>query len=144
MYQHIMDYWSETMQDDMYMIWIDWWVAKTYRVMETNKKGKEVDKWWTCDLIPKSFIVDAYFEWEAKYLEELNMELEEVTRQMEELVEDNSWDEWLIEEAKADSWNITKWSLSSRMKEIKWNATYSDELEILNKYLVESITKRNF
>ena len=53
MYQHIMDYWSETMQDDMYMIWIDWWVAKTYRVMETNKKGKEVDKWWTCDLIPK-------------------------------------------------------------------------------------------
>lgn len=134
MYQHLMDYWAETMQDDMYMIWIDWWVAKTYRILETNKKGKEVDKWWTCDLIPKNLIVEAYFKDQALALDNLNMELEDISRQMEEIVEENSWDEWLIEEAKADSWNISKASLTARIKQIEWDLEYKDELELLNKY----------
>ena len=49
-YQHLMDYWAETMQDDCYLIAADGWKAETYRVIETDKKGKEKDKGWTCDL----------------------------------------------------------------------------------------------
>ena len=56
-YQHLMDYWTETMQDDAYLIAADGWVAKTTRVLETDKKGKSKDRGWTCDLIPKSFVV---------------------------------------------------------------------------------------
>ncbi len=52
-----MDYWTETMQDDAYLIAADGWVAKTTRVLETDKKGKSKDRGWTCDLIPKSFVV---------------------------------------------------------------------------------------
>ena len=52
-YQHLMDYWAETMQDDCYLIAADGWKAETYRIIETDKKGKEKDKGWTCDLIPK-------------------------------------------------------------------------------------------
>ena len=33
-----------------YLIAADGWKAETYRIIETNKKGKEVDKGWTCDL----------------------------------------------------------------------------------------------
>jgi type I restriction enzyme M protein len=36
-------------------------VAKTSRILETDKKGKTKDKGWTCELIPKSFIVARYF-----------------------------------------------------------------------------------
>ena len=49
------------MQDDCYLIASDGWEAKPYRVIETDKKGKEKDKGWVCDLIPKALIVARYF-----------------------------------------------------------------------------------
>jgi type I restriction enzyme M protein len=51
-YQHLMDYWDDTMQDDCYLISADAWKAETSRILESNKAGKQVDKGWTCDLIP--------------------------------------------------------------------------------------------
>ena len=39
-YQHLMDYWFETMQDDCYLIAADGWVAETRRVLEEIKVGK--------------------------------------------------------------------------------------------------------
>jgi type I restriction enzyme M protein len=52
-YQHMMDYWAETMQDDCYLIGADGWKAETKRIIAKDKKGKEKDKGWACDLIPK-------------------------------------------------------------------------------------------
>ena len=49
-YQHLMDYWAATMQDDAYLIAADGWVAKTRRILETDKKGKTKDRGWTCEL----------------------------------------------------------------------------------------------
>ena len=43
-YQHLMDYWAETMQDDCYLIAESGWKAETYRIIEKDKKGKEHDK----------------------------------------------------------------------------------------------------
>jgi hypothetical protein len=43
-YQHLMDYWAETMQDNCYAIAADGWKAETYRIIEKDKKGKEKDK----------------------------------------------------------------------------------------------------
>ena len=56
-----MDYWAETMQDDCYLIAADGWKAETYRIIEKDKKGKEKDKGWACDLVPKPLIVARYF-----------------------------------------------------------------------------------
>jgi type I restriction enzyme M protein len=42
-YQHLMDYWAETMQDDAYLIAEAGWKAETYRVIDT-KKGKDGKK----------------------------------------------------------------------------------------------------
>ena len=53
-YQHLMDYWAETMQDDAYLIAADGWVAQPARILETDKKGKTKDKGWTCDLDPQA------------------------------------------------------------------------------------------
>ncbi|WP_431101529.1 type I restriction-modification system subunit M [Roseateles noduli] len=51
-YQHLMDYWAETLQDDAYLIAEDGWKATPYRVLETKKNtdgspGKTVDKGWS-------------------------------------------------------------------------------------------------
>ena len=60
-YQHLMDYWAGTMQDDCYLIAADGWKAEPSRIVESNKAGKQVDKGWSCDLVPKPLIVARYF-----------------------------------------------------------------------------------
>lgn len=49
------------MQDDAYLIAADGWVAKSARIVETDKKGRAKDRGWACDLIPKPYIVARYF-----------------------------------------------------------------------------------
>jgi type I restriction enzyme M protein len=80
-YQHQMDYWAETMQDDAYLITEDGWTATPYRVLETKKNkdgtpGKTVDKGWACDLVPKALLVQHHFAAEQAALDQLNAELE--------------------------------------------------------------------
>jgi type I restriction enzyme M protein len=78
-YQHLLDYWAETMQDDCYLIAADGWKAETTRIVVKNNKGKEVDKGWTCDLIPKPLIVARYFAKQQADLNALESELESVS-----------------------------------------------------------------
>jgi type I restriction enzyme M protein len=96
-YQHLMDYWAETMQDDFYIIAADGWIAKTHRVLEKVKsgkrKGQEVDKGWACDLIPKSLIVARYFAHEQEEIEGLEAEQEVNTSLLAELEDENSGEE---------------------------------------------------
>ena len=81
-YQHLMDYWAETMQDDCYLIAADGWKAETYRIIEKDKKGKEKDKGWACDLVPKALIVARYFAKEQAAIDQLAAELESVTARL--------------------------------------------------------------
>ena len=78
-----MDYWAETMQDDCYLIAADGWKAETNRVIETDKKGKEKDKGWACDLVPKPLIVARYFAKEQAAIDELAAELEAITAKLD-------------------------------------------------------------
>ncbi len=136
MYQHFMDYSNEIMQDDLYILSSEWWRVETYRVLEKDKKWIEKDKWWTCDLVPKNLIIKAYFNIEKNKIEDLQNDLDNITRQIEELAEENSWEEWLLEEVKNDAWNISKATITKRLREIKGNNEYIEEIKLLNKYLV--------
>ena len=63
-YQHLMDYWAETMQDDCYLIAADGWKAETYRIIERRtRKGKrqEIDRAGPATSSPSPFIVARYF-----------------------------------------------------------------------------------
>lgn len=95
-YQHLMDYWAETMQDDCYLIDADGWKAETYRILETNKKGKEVDKGWACDLVPKQLVVDRFFAAEQQALREKETELENLTTKLDELEDEHGGDEGVL------------------------------------------------
>jgi len=94
-YQHLMDYWAETMQDDLYLIAAEGWKATPYRVIEQkkNKDGKvtkEIDKGWACDLVPKPLIVSRYFASEQAAIDRLAAELESIEAQLTELEEEHS------------------------------------------------------
>ena len=122
-YQHLMDYWTEIMQDDCYLIATDGWKAETRRIIETDKKGKEKDKGWTCDLIPKPLIVARYFSQEQAALDELQADLESVVAQLTELEEEYGGEEGIF--AQLDK--VNKGAITARLKEIKGLSEVDEE-----------------
>ena len=115
-YQYLMDYWLETMRDDVYMIIEEGWAANG-------------------ELIPKELMIDKFFNEEKNELEKLEMEREEAQREKEEFEEENTGEDGVLEELKNDKGNITKTNVNKRIREIKKDEAYEDELEILEKYL---------
>jgi type I restriction enzyme M protein len=115
-YQHLMDYWAATMQDDCYMIAAEGWEAETYRVLET-KNGKTKDKGWACDLVPKEVLVSRYFAKDQAQIDQLVVSLEAMATQLAELEEEQSGDEG----AFADLEKINKANVAAAVKDLKDN-----------------------
>ena len=135
-YQHLMDYWAQTMQDDCYLIAADGWKATTYRVIETKKgkdgkPGKQVDRGWTCDLIPKSLIVARYYAQEQANIDQLTAELDGVTAKLAELEEEHSVEDGAFSELD----KVNKVNVAARLKEIKDDKEAKDETAVLNDWL---------
>ena len=130
-YQHLMDYWAETMQDDCYLIASDDWKAETYRVIETDKKGKEKDKGWICDLIPKTLIVTRYFSEEQAVIDQLAVDLDSVTARLTEMEEEYGDEDGAFAELD----KVNKANVITRLKVIKGEKDMKDEAAALNDWL---------
>ena len=121
-YQHLMSYWSDTMQDDVYMIVADGWKA--------TDKGKP-----NFDLIPVQLIINRYFKADAEAIEKLEAAREAFAREMDELAEEHSGEDGLLEEAKTDKGKLTKVSVKARLVAIKYDWNANEERKVLNNYL---------
>jgi len=130
-YQHLLDYWAETMQDDCYLITADGWKAEPYRIIEKDKKGKEKDKGWACDLVPKDLIVAHYFAEEQAATIKLSADLEGITAQLTELEEEHSGEEGTFSALE----KMNKAEVAKRLKEIKNDPEAQDEAAVLNTWL---------
>jgi len=130
-YQHLMDYWAETMQDDCYLISADGWKVESYRVIEKDKKGKEKDKGWTCDLIPKALIIARYFAKDQEAINQIESNLENITAQILELEEENAGEEGAFSEFE----KVNKANVADRLKEIKDDQESKEEAAVLNQWL---------
>jgi type I restriction enzyme M protein len=130
-YQHLMDYWAVTMQDDAYLIAADGWKAQTYRIIEKDKKGKEKDKGWTCDLVPKALIVARYFAKDQAAIDQLAADFDGVTAKLTELEEEHGGDDGVF----AGFDKINKASVAERLREIKGDKEAKEEAAVLNAWL---------
>ena len=128
-YQHLLSYWFETMQDDVYGLVIDGWDAG--KGIEKGAKKNE----WEGRIIPKGHVISRYFAKEKKAIKILESERDNYTRQMEEMVEEYGGEEGLMADAANDNDKITKVSVKSRVKDIKKDAESADELKVLEEYL---------
>lgn len=136
-YQHLMDYRDETMQDDVYILIEDWWKAEVKKIIEVKEikkwkdkwKTKETYKWWTCDLLPKELVAKEYFKSECDELERYREQLEEATSRKEEMQEEygETWQalEWITSQATA----------KATLKAHKWNPTFEEDNKIIEEYL---------
>ena len=132
MYQYLMSYWSEVMQDDSYLIASDGWKVETYRILVKNAKGKDVDKGWTCDLIPKLLVIARYFKVEQQAIDTLQIELETLQSEKAEMEEEHgATDEGVFAEMD----KVNRVNVSARLKVIKDDVSTLDEQVILKKYL---------
>ncbi len=130
-YQHLRDYWASVMQDDCYLIAADGWKAETSRIIERDKRGKEKDKGWTCDLVPKALIVARYFAKQQAAIDQLTAELDSTAAQITELEEEHSGEDAVF----GGFDKINKASIAERLKEIKGEKDAKDEADVLNAWL---------
>ncbi len=132
-YQHLLGYWHEVMQDDIYIISYDGWKAETYRILVENKQKKMVDKGWTCDLIPKELVINRYFPKEKEEISLLQNDAESLTAQIFELEEEHSGEDGLFAELD----KVNKGNAQKRFKEIQKekDPELEEELNVLKKYV---------
>jgi type I restriction enzyme M protein len=119
------------MQDDVYLIAADGWVAKTSRILETDKKGKTKDRGWACDLVPKPLIVARYFAKQQAAIDALQAELDAASASQTELEEEQGGDDGVF----AGFESITTAAVKERIREIGHDRDGADELKLLKTWL---------
>jgi type I restriction enzyme M protein len=143
-YQHLMDYWAEVMQDDVYLLVQDGWAsARTLRevVQVKNKDNKLVwpeahdfvihKRRYKSDLIPRALLIARYYAAEQAALDAKQAELDAVSAQLAELEEENSAEDMTF----AGFEKINDKEVKSRIKEIGNDADAADELAVLKQWL---------
>ena len=124
-YQRLMDYWDEVMQDDVYLVAAQGWTeaARPRGVIEDKeRKIKETPdlvikrRKYKMDLIPPGLIVARYFGDEQATVEALQARREAAAHELEEFVEEHTGEEGLLEDAVNDKGKVTKDSVNARLK----------------------------
>ena len=129
-YQYLLTYWMDTIQDDVYALVADGW--EVGREIEKDSKKKNE---WEGRLVPKQLLINRYFNAEQEAIDRLETDRDDVTRQMEEMAEEHGGEEGLLNDVTNDKGKIVKAAVQQRIKEIKDDAEFADELEILKQYL---------
>jgi len=143
-YQYLMSYWEETMQDDAYLIsQNDWNAGKEITPILFDKgKNKGKAKGWYNELIPKELMIEKYFSEKSIEINDLNAESESLLQELDEMDEEfGNGDDDLFSEVRGKSGKISKGEIGKRIKNIKDDAEFADELGIITKYL-DKFTKK--
>ena len=143
-YQHLLDYWDATMQDDVYLIASDGWTEAARLRLAIDDKDKKIKEKpdlvigkqkYKADLIAPALIVARFYGAQQSAIEELEAQIENLAQELEEMREENSGEEGLLEEVRDEKGAISKKSVQVRMKEVRHDAEAQDERRALQAYL---------
>lgn len=158
-YQHLMTWWNEAMQDDCYLISGEGWVqgARVREIVKLkNKDGKLVwpetgdyqigRRRFASDLVPASLMIERFFAKQKTAIDALDASLAELEQELQDKLEEGAGEDGLLAEiieGEGDKQKITAKGLKARLKEIGKDAAYADECKALLSYeqLVESHAK---
>lgn len=152
-YQKLMEFWAETMQDDVYAVCFEGYgvgrkIAYEYVTKKKKVNGTTVEektdrvKSYDGEIIPKSLLIEHFYPDELKALQKHQGELDGISAQLEELVEENSGEDGCflyLDDMKAAT-------IKARIMSIANDADSAAEIEILQEYLrlsgIESDAKK--
>jgi type I restriction enzyme M protein len=149
-YQHLMDYWAETMQDDCYLIADAGWIAGARPreiVQVKNKEGKLIwpekedfkkgKRRFKSDLIPAALLITRYFTAERDAIAALEADIASIEQQLDETREEHSGEDGLLAEViegEGEKQKITAKALKARLKDIGRDPDYAEERQALEAY----------
>ena len=149
-YQHLMDYWAETMQDDAYLIAAAGWVkgAQPREIVQAKDKNNKLTwpephdymrgkRRFKSDLVPAPILVARYFVAERDAIEELDNQLATLEQQLDEMRQENSGEDGLLAEViegVGDKQKIAAKAVKARLKEIGKDSLYANERAALEAY----------
>jgi type I restriction enzyme M protein len=149
-YQHLMDYWAETMQDDCYLIADAGWKAgaKPREIVQLkNKEGKLAwpekedfkngKRRFKSDLVPAALLIARYFAAESDAIAAIEADIASIEQQLDETREEQSGEEGLLDEViegEGEKQKITAKGVKARLKEIGKDKDYADARQALEAY----------
>ncbi len=125
-YQHLLDYWQETMADDCYLIAAEGWKAEPYRIIINSK-----DRGWTCDLVPPDLVKAIYFATELHTIAQHNAEAENLSAEITALEEEHD-----TEGGYFDGWDTV--NLKAVKAKLKRSENSPEERELFANYVALS------
>ncbi len=143
MYQHLMAYWEETMQDDFYTIAIDGWQAgkQWEREIIKGKKGKdgkttkdkEVDglEGIIGKMIPPSLLIEVYFAKEWKIVTDFEAKVESAKAELEEIGQETEVENGIFSEL--EKVNLT--SVKALLQQRKAEKAPKEEITVIENYI---------
>ena len=150
MYQRLMDYWDDVMQDDVYLIAADGWTAG--RVLRsaydketpdfTIKKGQKTFK-YVGELVPSSLVVERFFRDKRQEVERLEAEVSQWAQRKEEFGEEHSIEGGVLYGLEGQK-GITKGNVQQRAVELKETILRAYPIGTAEHNQAKEIKKANF
>jgi len=137
-YQLLMDYWQETMQDDVYLLTQDGRdAAKVVRELKVEKGQKLREtpnivykrQKFIADLIPPELVVERFFAEQKNIVEDAERAVEMAESELESLMEEHGGDEGYLTDALSDTGKLVKGKLTKLIKD----STDDEEKDVLEK-----------
>jgi len=143
LYQQLMDYWDEVMQDDLYLIVAEGWKAAAQPLALAQEGGGSKEtadlvikrRKYKMDLIPPGLIINRYFSKEQAALEALQAKQEAAASELDEFVDEHTGDEGSLEEVANDKGKVIRTAVKPRLTAIKNEPDSEEEQAVLSRCL---------
>jgi type I restriction enzyme M protein len=144
-YEQLLTYWNETMQDDAYLIAADGWKAELYTPQPAAKKDKEgnlkkvkekkaaTPEDVVCDLLPVSVVIDEYFAEMKALILAAEEKIAEGETALNELLEEEA--ENFLDSSNFANDTINDGNVKKRIRDLKSKPDAKEEIKVLEKFL---------
>jgi len=135
LFQHLMDYWDATLQDDVYLVVESGWqaAARPRLLVKDPRENKFLESAdlvvgkarYKMDLLPPALIAQRYFPKEAARVADLQGRAEAAAAAWEAFAEEHSGEEDMLDAARSESGALTQASLKERLRDLaveSWGA----------------------
>ncbi len=150
-YQHLMDYWAQAMQDDCYLIAAVGWKegAKAREIVQVKNKDNKLvwpekedfkvgKRRFKSDLIPATLLIERYFTTERDAIAALEADLAATEQQLDEKREEQGSEDGPLAEAneanEGEPPKITAKSVKAALKKVGKSADDAEERAALEAY----------
>jgi type I restriction enzyme M protein len=140
-YQCLMTYWDEVMQDDVYLVVTEGWAEASRPRALAPVRGKGAaeaadltvkGKKYRMDLVSLGLVVARYFAAEGAAIDSMRSEEEAAARELEEHIEENSGEDGLLEGGTSATGKVTQAAVKARLKEVVDDPEACEERDALD------------